>query len=141
MPQPNITELMRALSASTPSLNAICNQAAEKVKVIETFLASCHIGMQAVYHIESTKLDAYFAYTKIGGNFRLALKANPVTGTEPFVAWSDLPRDLKLSCLPFLPNLLQELVNKVDEATRAAVRGLIVLDNVMRELGIPTEAK
>lgn len=149
-PSERIASSYRRLSQSAISLNSASDALGKAVAVADEQLKGLNLGIVAWVVIageSDTDSETYWrkslGYDKVDGKWGIALREEAGFFDDPgrhgFDTWlfNDAPRNLRLEALPKLPELFEELVKQVDEATatiEAATVEATQLASVLAEL-------
>jgi|GEM_PF-4920636 len=127
---------MSKFRSSASRLNQLTDSAAAAVKQLEGFLQECGIGLHAFVRIpEFTESNepAFLEWRRVGQAYRICV----VLGApehETVKPWSDCTREVKLSAIAALPNLVTELATGIDKQAVAAQRAVETVTNVLKSL-------
>jgi hypothetical protein len=117
---------LEALRESSEKLNELTNKAQETVRTVEQYLADCSIGISTV-NVDEEGQRQRLGYYRHAGVFRIMV----VTQTK-MTPWSDTPRDVRLSTIVKLPELLEAILKAVDDRVATAK---VAVDSVKNFLG------
>lgn len=125
---PQLYKSLENLRDLAERYNQITDRANETVRVVESFLEDCSLGVPVGVLVSTdasteppgTGTSTYLAYNKLGQRFRIVVDViGPPHGSN-MKAWSDVPREQKLETLPHLPLLLEEIVAKLTAKVKEA---------------------
>lgn len=141
----------------TPKLNTVTNEASASVQRVEEYLAKHSVGLPASVWIDGEELPddclirRYLCYDRVGTKFRIAVETKLVErasaegqmlraddasreSRQDIVAWSSCPRDLKLSSIRLLPDLLDEIANEIERVSKEAKPAIAAVKKVAKAM-------
>lgn len=134
-----LREQLEQLRAIAPSLNKATDDANVIVAQVERYLADCSIGISSYVEVKNEEIGKdgdgnrvakchYLAYGRVGSEFRIHIRVTEEVENEvgrnnlynpewhilqaEQLAWSSVPRGLKLEAFGQLPALLKVLVKE-----------------------------
>jgi hypothetical protein len=135
----DLSKQLRELQKSADDLNELTDKANEVVRRVEIFLGEkCRVGGYAGVNILSDEVpsdegpdcESYLVYDRYKGDYRI-LVANCVNGDEvEKKPWAECSREVKLTALDFLPELISSLHAQVKEQIGAAQAKIERLDKM-----------
>ena len=134
----DISASLKTLRSAASHLNKLTDQANSSVELVESFLShECRIGAHAFVQVddEGGDITQYLEYRKIGSRYRIAVVYADEAGEDVKVTpWSDCSRDDKLETIKKLPELLVELLSKLNEQAIEAEKATETVHNVVKLL-------
>jgi hypothetical protein len=146
-----VRKAIDSLREISPHLNDATTAANQVVERVEQFLnEECSIGIPCWILADKVKGDEgpaeqhiWLGYDRVNGKFRIAVEhlvqhggRQDNLGPQP---WASCPRDVKLTTLPKLPRLLEEIA---EEAQKMAEKNDVAVAAVEEILGaMATEPK
>jgi hypothetical protein len=137
----DLSKQLRELQKSTDDLNGLTDRANEIVRRTEAFLAEkCRVGKRASVEAPSLHEDddpngpgweTYLEYERYKGDFRILV--THLVGGDPHETkpWAECSRNVKLTTLDALPNLIGELLKKVREQVSDIQAKVDLLDGMI----------
>jgi hypothetical protein len=143
----SLRESLVSLKALSQRLNKASDNAADTVRLIETYLNDdCSIGIPAhvcvlKYGEDDSAAGRYLEYRRVGQKFRIAVVEADRDGEDRDVkAWSDCSREIKMQAYTKLPCLLARItaavknqVELTENATSEVIdqlQGLLISEDV-----------
>jgi hypothetical protein len=141
----HLSKSLRELRNSTEELNALTDRANDLVRRTERFLSEeCRVGGPTSTHVEwmdqsaegpngeqGPEWSTYLCYKRHKGEHRIMVEHLLDYDLRESKPWAECSRDVKLETIKALPNLIDELLSKVNDQVSGLQATISQLDSII----------